>query len=194
MGRRLLLSASMIVVWMMAYGLAAAHPHSEVDQQALLSVGMDSVTLTIRIVPSYIEGTTIFGLIDVDGNGVVTDDEAAAFGNDVIAAAALSVDGERFAFAKPKTAVPEFEHVASGFGIIEIEAGASYVLERGGKHQLVFSIAYEAFSPDWLIQPFFYMDFLDATSSRAVERPGSGKRIEIDFRSTMPESGKIEPE
>lgn len=164
-------------------GTAEAHPHSYVDQQAMISVGLDAVVLTVRIVPSFEDGAAIFALIDADGNGVVSDREAAVFGAAVVKRAELEIDGRRFALRAATSTVPSKDRVSTGFGMIEVEAVAPIALGSGSDHRLAFSIGYQEFAHDWLIQPFFYRSFVDATSMRRVERTQSGNRVAIAFSS-----------
>jgi hypothetical protein len=163
-------------------GMAGAHPHSYVDQQALIFVGLDALDLTIRIVPSFEDGAAIFAHIDSDGNGFVSDREATAFGAAVVAKAELEVDGREVTLLNALATVPSIEQLAAGGGVIEVEAQASFALGSGGKHRLVFGIAYEDLSHDWFIQPFFYRGLVD-TGSPVVQRTDTGNRVGIVFSS-----------
>lgn len=166
-------------------GMAGAHPHSYVDQQALIFVGLDALDLTIRIVPSFEDGAAIFAHIDSDGNGFVSDREAATFGAAVVAKAKLEVDGRKVTLLNSITTVPSMQRVAAGGGVIEVEAQASFALGIGGEHRLVFGIAYEDLSHDWFIQPFFYRGLVEA-SSPVVERTDASNRVGIRFSSGAP--------
>jgi hypothetical protein len=55
------------VGWLLASsGTAGAHPHSYVDQQALLASSLDAMTVTIRIVPSLVEEMSAgLGMIEI---------------------------------------------------------------------------------------------------------------------------------
>ena len=86
----LLLGGAISAALCAAVGTADAHPHQDIDQQVLLSVGTGEVTVQIRIAPSFTEGAAIFAHIDTDGDGVASESETRAFGRDVIAGAALT--------------------------------------------------------------------------------------------------------
>lgn len=160
---------------------AGAHPHAYIDQQALISVGTNSVDVTIRILPSFTEGAAIFARIDRDGNGVVSAAEAAELATAVVATAQLEVDGQPVALRRATATVPGIDEVSAGFGVIEIAATAAFRLASSGDHQVSFDIGFDEFSPDWQLQPFFYTDFIETMSSRTVARSDTGNGVGIRF-------------
>lgn len=64
-------------------GPLAAHPHTKVEQQAILSIGLERAAIRIRILPSYDEGAEIFAHIDLDGDGKVPEAEVLHFAEEV---------------------------------------------------------------------------------------------------------------
>lgn len=158
-----------------------AHPHSKIEQQALISVGLDRAVLAIRIMPSYDEGTTIFATIDGNGDGIVSDDEAETFGQQVLGGMALYVDGQMHSFGKVAVNIPEARLVRSGQGMIQVKATASFVRLGGTRHKMQLRISYEHLSHNWYIQPFFYSNLLKEYVSRAIERSPDGRHVEIAF-------------
>jgi hypothetical protein len=162
-----------------AAGSADAHPHKDIDQQVLLSVGTGEVTVQIRIAPSYVDGAAIFAHIDADGDGVVSQSEARDFGSDVISNAALTVDGQRFQFNLPRVAVPALEWVSAGLGLIEVDATAAVNLTASLPHRVDFQIAYDDLAHEWFIQPFYYSDLMRLLPSQSFERSFSGDSVEI---------------
>ena len=162
-----------------AVGTAAAHPHQDIDQQVLLSVGTGEVTIQIRIAPSFTDGAAIFAHIDTDADGAISESEADAFGAEVIANAALKVDGRRFAFNAPRVAVPALEWVAAGVGLIEVDATAAINLTAVERHRVDFEISYDDLAHEWFVQPFYFPELMSALPSQAVERSSSGSHVRI---------------
>ena len=160
-------------------GATWAHPHEDIDQQVLLSVGTGEVIVQIRIAPSYLDGAAIFAHIDADGDGLVSVSEAEDFGSDVMAHATLSVDGRRFDFDAPEVSVPAREWVAAGVGLIEIDAAAAINIAAPSRHRVVFGMGYDDFAHDWFIQPFYYRELMLALPEQSIGRSSSGDRIEI---------------
>lgn len=162
---------------------AAAHPHSYTDQQVQLSVGLEVVDVTVVIVPSAGDGAAIFSHIDRDGDGAVSEEEARAFGADVLASAELSVDGWGFAFAEAGVTIPSAEDVTEGTGAIIVKASTPISLSEAETHRVDFGIGYGELSHDWFVQPFFHPDLVQKTSSRSVDRTKAGGKVVIRFDS-----------
>jgi len=160
-----------------------AHPHRYVDQQAHLSVGVDVADLTIRIVPSFEEGAEIFAHVDLDGDGTVTDEEAASFASEVVSKATLTVDSRNILFDDATAIVPDADRVAAGSAVIEVKASASFALTNAKDHQVVFDITYDDFSHEWFIQPFFYANLVKATTLPRVKRSETRNHVIIFFSS-----------
>lgn len=160
---------------------AGAHPHAVVDQQALLSLGPGVADLTIRVVPSFVEGAAIFAHIDADSDGSVSEEERAAFALAVIERTRLEVDGISVGFDYVNAGIPGYRLAAAGAGVIEIVAAARFSLGDGGAHRVTFAIDYDDFSPDWQVQPYYYPDFVAAMSSPSVERTQGSNQVAIAF-------------
>lgn len=177
--RALIVRVTGLLLACVAFGSVQAHPHKDIDQQVLLSVGPGAVTAQVRIAPSYTDGAAIFAHIDADGDGKVSASEAAAFGSAVMARASLRVDGLRFEFKSPHVAVPDREWVAAGLGLIEIDATAAINLTARAPHKVDFAMAYDELAHDWFIQPFYYPDLLSALPAQAIERSAAGNSVAI---------------
>ncbi|WP_265516897.1 DUF1007 family protein [Nitratireductor luteus] len=160
---------------------AAAHPHSYTDQQVQLSVGLEVADVTLVVVPSAGDGAAIFSHIDLDGDGAVSDEEAQAFGADVLATTELTVDGRAFALTDAAVAVPSAEEAAEGMGAFVVKASTPISLSEAKAHRVDFGISYGAFSHDWFVQPFFHPDLVEKTSSRSVDRTEADGKVVIRF-------------
>ncbi|MGI9250282.1 MAG: hypothetical protein ACR2PR_03685 [Pseudohongiellaceae bacterium] len=158
---------------------AQAHPHNDVEQQALISIGWDSLALEIRIVPSLDEGAAIYAHIDSNGDGLVSDSEAAVFGAQVLSKARLEVGGDEISLGNPNVLIPNKESVSAGLAVIKIDADASFPPITNARHTVAFEITYEEFSQDWFIQPFFYAPLMEQPTKPSVHRSASGHRVEI---------------
>jgi hypothetical protein len=168
-----------ILIATVAGGAAIAHPHKDVDQQVLLSVGTGKISVQIRIAPSYNDGAAIFAHIDTDGDGVISAPEGRGFGLEVISSSVLNVDGVRFEFGEPRVSVPEIEWLSAGLGLIEVDATAAVNLTARSHHSVDFEISYQELAHEWFLQPFYYPDLMRLLPSQAIERSPSGDRVEI---------------
>lgn len=158
-------------------GTAAGHPHSHVDQQAALSIGLDRASLSIRIVPSHDEGPEILAHIDGDGDGTVSPTEARAFGDAVLSEIQLTVDEAHVSLDNVSVEMPSVAAVSSGTGMIEIRAEATYpeLIEAG--HTIGMSVSYEELAHDWFIQPYVFRDVQDRYEDVQIDRAADGWSI-----------------
>ena len=108
-----------------------AHPHDDVEQQALLSIGLDKAALQIKIVPSYIEGAAIYSHIDRNDDGLVSEEEAANFSSDVISKTKFQLNGNEISLSNISVSVPSKQTVSGGLAIIEINADTSFPGRKG---------------------------------------------------------------
>ena len=159
---------------------AAAHPHAYVDQQALLSVGPDGAEVRLVIVPSPAEGPAILAHLDGDGDGVVSDAEAAAFGAEVLAETSLALDGRDMTLEHVATEVADPAAVAAGTGAITVTASARFGSLAPGAHRVELAAAYGGFSNDWFVQPYLGRDLVTA-GAPVVERSEDGARANVAF-------------
>ena len=164
-------------------GPVAAHPHTKVEQQAMLSIGLDRASLSIRIVPSYDEGAAILAYIDKNEDGVISQAEETLFGQAVLSQTRLTVDRSEVALSGLSVAIPDAAEIASGSGIIEINAEARYQKLTGQAHSIALTVSYEDLSHDWFVQPFFYKDLHNSYPEMEVSRSNDRLHTEIILSS-----------
>ncbi|WP_133405570.1 DUF1007 family protein [Parashewanella tropica] len=158
---------------------AYSHPHTNVKQQALLSVGLDKVALTIRVVPSFDEGAEIFDTIDSNKNGVVSDKEANAFSTKVMNKVRLIQGDKRVKLNLKSVHIPSMIQVSSGLGVIELKADGKLSLKKSTTDKVTFSVNYEDLSHDWFIQPFYFKDLTTHFKHIEINRRHHGTFLEM---------------
>lgn len=155
-----------------------AHPHHHVEQQAQLTIYAGSVDLVLRIVPSIGEGAQMFDAIDLDGDGDVSDAEADALGEQVLAAVELAVGADAPSLDRLAVSVPSRDLVARGQGVIEVRASAALSPSWSSVLELDFDVTYHRFSTRWFVQPFLARNL--SQRSISVERlAGSGVKVRL---------------
>jgi hypothetical protein len=162
-------------------GVAGAHPHSYVDQQVQLSLGLEEVHVTAVIVPSVEEGAAIYAHLDADGNGIVSPDEASDFGTALLEGMRFVVDGQEVELARAGTRVAGAEEIRSGSGAITVTAAAPVDLDPAAAHQILFEVTYGEFSHEWFVQPFYTPQLVEAFGTPALERSPEGQQVAISF-------------
>lgn len=163
---------------------AGAHPHQYIDQQVQLTVGLETVELTVVIVPSIQDAAAMFAHIDGDGDGAVSLTELQSFGAEVLAGAELTVDDRTLVFTQAVVAVPDAAEVATGTAAITVTASTDVRLAERGAHRVDFVMSYGVFSHNWFVQPFFFPDLLKNTRSPSVDRTADDGTVVIRFSTS----------
>ena len=158
-----------------------AHPHSYVDQQVQLSLGLDVLDATFVIVPSAEEGEAIFAHLDTDADGTISPRETSDFGAAVLDGTRLEVDRQAVELSEPVVDVAEAEEIRAGTGAITVTASAPLDLAPDSAHQVVFEVTYGEFSHEWFVQPFYYPDFVQAFEIPVLERSPEGQQVVIQL-------------
>lgn len=159
---------------------AGAHPHTYVEQQALLSIGAERVDSNVTIVPSLSEGQAIFDQLDLDGNGDINHDEAQALQRAVLDAAHLTLDGTAAPWSAGPVTMPSAVRLSTGTGQITLSASARLPNAPARDHSLRFEMTYDALSHDWQVQPFYFAD-LTAHGVPELRRDETAPAITVSY-------------
>jgi hypothetical protein len=170
-----------LVVCFLIISFANAHPHSNVDQQVSLSIGIDKIAIKVFIVPSYIEGSAIFNVLDSNGDCIISKEERMRFGNNVLRRTKLLVNKRFHVFKDPIVSIPNYDQMVSGLGTIIIESSIQGNLAIYNKHELSLNMDFDEFSHDWFIQPFLYQNFNDNFSVNSLNRTKKNSRLIMHF-------------
>lgn len=171
---------------------AGAHPHTYVEQQALLSIGTERVDLNLTIVPSLTDGPAIFDQLDLNGDGDIDHDEAQILQQAVLDAAHLTMDGTAVTWAAGPVTMPSAVRLSTGTGQITLSASARLPNAPARDHSLRFEIAYDAFSHDWQVQPFYFAD-LTAHGLPALHRDDTKPAITVRYSTGTPNRADLNP-
>ncbi|MCW1968657.1 MAG: hypothetical protein KIH69_011155, partial [Anaerolineae bacterium] len=128
---RLIVLASMVVL-----GIAtpvSAHPLDEIVQSSYLSIEGKRVGLEINISAGTLVAPTLAGVIDSDGDHVISDDESQAYARRLQSEMSLSVDGQVRPLILQKIEMPSWDLLSVGATIkAEFLAEATH---GAGAHQ-----------------------------------------------------------
>ena len=162
------------------FGTAAyAHPHTDVDQQILMTFGVDQAALTYVIVPSISAGPDVVALIDTDQNGDISTAEADAFAADITAATVIMVNGERADIANAFAILPPVENIESATAPITIKATVPLPFAQSGDTIVTAESTYDAISHDWFIQPFYSRELTGLTGMPTLTRHDATIEISV---------------
>lgn len=171
---------TLLVAGLSLAGPLWAHPHTYVDQQVHLSVGLDKTEAKVVIVPSVSNDAAILSHLDIDGNGTVDQPEADVFTAEVLSAMSLIVGGIAVPFTATGLKLSQPEALSSGTGRIELSATAALGALPAGQHSVRFTMGYDALAHDWFVQPFYFGD-LTAVAAPGLIRSEDGSSVEITY-------------
>lgn len=174
-------TAFALVGLLLTANLLHAHLHDDVEQQALLSIGLDRATLEIRIIPSFDEGATVFAHLDSDADGTVSADEASSFGIEILSRSNLVVNDLPVDLGNLRIIVPQASQISSGQGVISVTTNANFPALNGARTSVHFEITYAELSNSWFIQPFFFADLNRTFSMDTLVRSSDGTRVDLTF-------------
>ena len=114
-----------------------AHRLDEYLQATRVSLAMDRIVLKIDLTPGVDVAPLVFARINTHRNGSISDSEGRAYANQVLKDVVLEVDGKRQQLDFVSSQFPSFRDMASGTGVIRIEASTAWTGTPGG-HSLVY--------------------------------------------------------
>lgn len=156
---------------------ALAHPHFQVDQQALLSLTMDGAHLRLVIMPSVPDGPEILRFIDLDADGSLTPSELRAFADTLLTHARMSHGGVPVALSPGPVSMPPPAEIAAGTAAISIEAVTD--LDWIDAADLTLEMRFAVFDQTWFLQPFFDPEFQTTFPDARIERPEESNAITV---------------
>jgi len=111
-------------LWLTTPAPAAAHRLDEYLQATRLSVDVEHVDVEIDLTPGARVAPEVFGSIDTDGDGQISNAEAEAYAQEVLRSVVLSVDGRPVRLRLLEIRVPQFHDMILGVGTVRIRASA----------------------------------------------------------------------
>ena len=94
--------------------------------------------LELDLTPGIALAETIIADIDRNGDGVLSVDEQRAYGDAVVNALTLQIDGTPLRAHSPQTSFPDLEAVRRGEGTIRLQSTAALPSLSTGSHQLLY--------------------------------------------------------
>src|SRR5262245_15745248 len=117
---------------------AAAHALDEYVQAARLALTRSGVRLEMDLTPGVHVAVPTIAMLDRDGNGVVTPDEAATYAARVLREILVEVDGERLTMTLTSIDVPPIPELRDGMGTIHVTALGRHHARLGGETRVTF--------------------------------------------------------
>jgi hypothetical protein len=157
-----------------------AHPLDEVVQAAYVTLAPGEVQLDLEIQPGSLVAPGVARAVDANGDGRISEAEARAFAERVLAAASLTLDGVKAPFRLQGVKAPAYAGLVQG-DILRIYAVASTRM-RPGPVTLHFANGYAPVKSQCQANVFLSMG---GGWSFAVDRQGhspDGRRLDVAYR------------
>lgn len=118
--------------------VVVGHQLDECLQATLVSIEPGELGLSINISPGVAVADTFLARIDRDGDGSISADEAAAYGESLRKDVGARLDGREIRLALAASRFPTVEDLRTGWGIIQLQyLGRTGPLAKGA-HTLAF--------------------------------------------------------
>lgn len=125
-----------LLVWLTVASSASAHRLDEYLQATLVDISPGDVRLRLNLTPGVEVADQVLTLIDRDGNGSISEEEATAYCELLKRDLTLRIDQRDAALKVSAARFPESSELREGFGIIQIEFTATPGSLKPGDHHL----------------------------------------------------------
>ena len=122
----------------------SAHRRDEYLQAARIGIDARRVLIELDLTPGIAVAPRILEEIDLDRNGVITDNEARAYATRLLDELRVDVDGETLALALANSLVPTVDAILKGEGTIQYQLTAAVRTLAAGNHRLFYRNAHPA--------------------------------------------------
>jgi hypothetical protein len=148
---RTALSFSLVALASLISGNLWGHVLDQYLQATRISVESNRVILDMDLTPGVEVADNILQTIDLDHDGKVSPDEAAAYVKLVLDSVSLEIDGQRYVPKLQEYRWPDVTEVRRGEGIIRLRATSATQSAGPGQHRLSFSNTHRSDIGEYLV-------------------------------------------
>jgi hypothetical protein len=131
--------------------LAGAHRTDEYLQATRLSIDVEHVDVEIDLTPGVAMASEVFGWIDTNRDGEISNAEGEAYARQVLRSIVLSIDGRPVPVKLAESSFPQFRDMSLGVGTIRLRATAKFRAAGAGHHQVSYLNAHRPESSVYLV-------------------------------------------
>jgi nickel/cobalt transporter (NicO) family protein len=113
-----------------------AHRDDQYLQATLVGIEPSGATLKINLTPGIAVAKQVIALIDRDGDGVISANEAAAYADSLKRDLTLRIDGQKLELRLTASEFVPPEELRTGSGIMQMEFSAAFGPLAAGPHRL----------------------------------------------------------
>jgi len=122
-----------ILLWVAAVP-AGAHRLDEYLQATRLAIDIGRVDVEIDLTPGVSVASNVFGWIDTNGDGEISQAEGEAYARAMLGSAVLKADGALVPMKFEASSFPTFQEMSFGVGTIRLRATAAIPAAAPGRH------------------------------------------------------------
>jgi len=171
-------------LWLTTPAPAAAHRLDEYLQATRLSVDVEHVDVEIDLTPGARVAPEVFGSIDTDGDGQISNAEAEAYAQEVLRSVVLSVDGRPVRMRLLEIRVPQLHDMILGVGTVRIRASATHSVASSNRHRLSYVNTHRSKSSVYLVNVLVPAD--PRIEVRGQTRDTAQRMLTLEYR-VMPD-------
>jgi hypothetical protein len=127
-----------ICLWLAMLLPATAHRLDEYLQATRLGIDIGRVDVEMDLTPGVSVASNVFGWIDTNGDGRISQAEGEAYARAVFRSAVLKADGAPMPVKFEEASFPTLEEMSRGVGAIRLRAFAAIPRAAPGRHQISF--------------------------------------------------------
>ena len=165
---------------------ARAHRLDEYLQATLIAVESDHVNVEIDLTPGVSVADLVLWLIDSNGDGRVTDQEARAYAGRVLSKVGLELDGCARPLRLINVSMPPQDAIKAGEGRIRLQATAVIPTLKRGRHQIRFQNAHEPGMSVYLINALIPSNPAIRVTKQARDELQREYLMELDVSGPFP--------
>ena len=175
---RLLTWFVVLAVWLVAAPPAGAHRVDEYLQATRIALGIDRVDLEMDLTAGMTLAPEVFGWMDSNGDGRVSQIEGERYARELFRSVALSIDGRPVSLALVDIQVPELEDMRLGTGTIRVRATGKVPAQWMGRHQLAYSNTHRPDTSVYLVNALVPADSRIQITDQRRDSAQHGLRLE----------------
>jgi hypothetical protein len=127
-----------ICLWLAMVSPAAAHRLDEYLQATRLAIDIARVDVEIDLTPGVSVASNVFGWIDTNRDGEISQAEGEAYARVMLRSTALKTDGSPIPMTFEESSFPTLGEMSLGVGTIRLRATAAIPAAAPGRHQISF--------------------------------------------------------
>jgi len=127
-----------ICLWLAMVSSAAAHRLDEYLQATCLSIDLARVDVEIDLTPGISMASNVFGWIDTNRDGEISQVEGEAYARAMLRSTVLKADGSPMPMTLEESSFPTLREMSLGVGTIRLRATAAIPAAAPGRHQISF--------------------------------------------------------